>query len=254
MSTPCESPIYSSSSICLSSSSIKSSTKHFKANKDSIFLNNHNTDISGSFNYYTTATAKGDEIDCKDYLHTILNFPSWGWIIFTSLLIIFYRKKIYELIDIYIHKIKESDSGEIGAAGFKFAYNTAKAPTPLDSTSSNTNETSNNIIDGDSISNDNSDYFYPAYKDILNNKVANKILSTLWNYQQTYGKNNNNNIRWSFRVPNDKEFDFIASKLYWSGLIIANRNQFMLSNVGIRFCKKHQVKLNLDDIYSSFLE
>ena len=221
MSTPCESPIYSSSSICLSSSSIKSSTKHFKANKDSIFLNNHNTDISGSFNYYTTATAKGDEIDCKDYLHTILNFPSWGWIIFTTLLIIFYRKKIYELIDIYIHKIKESDSGEIGAAGFKFAYNTAKAPTPLDSTSSNTNETSNNIIDGD---------------------------------QQTYGKNNNNNIRWSFRVPNDKEFDFIASKLYWSGLIIANRNQFMLSNVGIRFCKKHQVKLNLDDIYSSFLE
>lgn len=251
---PCEAPIPTSSSICISSSSLKASSKqHFKINKDSVFLNNHSTDISGSFNYYTTATPKGDKTECDDYFHTIINVPSWGWIIFTIFLIIIYRKKLFELIDIYIHKIKESDSGEIGAGGFKVSYNIAKEPTPLESTPSNTNEASNNVAATNPTTSEDYNYFFPAYNEILNNKVANKILSTLWNYQKTYEKNNHA-TRWSFLEPNDKEFDVFALKLYWSGLIIANRNQYMLSNVGIRFCKKYEAQLNKDDIYSSFLK
>ena len=93
---------------------------------------------------------------------------------------------------------------------------------------------------------------YPSYKKILENKISNKILSTLWNNQKIYGQNDNHNTRWSFCKLNDTEFEICARKLLWAGLIIPNKNQYMLSNVGIRFCQKYDKHLLSDNMYSSF--
>jgi hypothetical protein len=94
-----------------------------------------------------------------------------------------------------------------------------------------------------------SNYYYPAYNEILNNPMANKILRTLWKNQQSYGARDNHRTRWSFCVKNNPDFDSIGNRLLWSGLVIMNNDQYMLSNVGLRFCKKFSDRLNPEDCF-----
>lgn len=89
---------------------------------------------------------------------------------------------------------------------------------------------------------------------IFNDYITKKILSTLWHYQKSFGKNNNHQIRWSFIEPNNSEFSEKADKLCRIGLVTKNNQQYMLTNQGILFCKNNEEQLNFNDLYNSFLK
>lgn len=246
-SNPCLNPdISSSSCISFSSSSIRNLKKIYKKNIDTTFIQIHNTsDISKSFNTYTLTTEKKCENECDNFFNTFINNPTWGWVILVVVLVVIFNRKVIEFIDIYKDKIKESASGEFSAGPLKAVYQgKSEAPDSL--------RNSDKInVESDK---KEEDYYYPLYNEILGHPVAKKILSTLYHYQKEYGKNNDNKTRWSFYEPNNLDFTYFAQRLLWAGLIIPNGNQYMLSNVGIRFCKRYEKRLDESNIYSSFLK
>lgn len=181
--------------------------------------------------------------ECK-VVNTILNNPTWGWILFVAIAVFVFYKQLTNILDIHCQKIKNSKvySGKFGSYEFSC---------------SQVDEADSKAFDGkdekqNTDSADESVYYYPAFEDILGNETANKILSTLWKYQQDYGAGNNNVNRWGFTL-NENSFQIIAKKLHWSGLIISNGSIYMLSNVGIRFCKKYEDKLHMDKLYGPFV-
>lgn len=251
-SNSCTAPNTSSSCNCISSSSIKYAKKLYKKDNDTACERIYNSsDIAESFNTYMITTTKGCEDKCDSYFSTFINNPTWGWVILVVVLILFFRRKAAEFIDIYKDKIKESVSGELSAGPVKAVYQGKE-----DDVSPFKEEANNPLQNQDNLNMESGkkddDIYFPLYNDILGNSIANKILSTLYHYQKEIGKDNNNKTRWSFYEPNNIGFAYYARQLLLAGLIIPNGKQFMLSNVGIRFCKRYEARLDETNIYSSF--
>ena len=229
---------------------------------DSLYVVDYGNHTTITNTCCSTCVCKGDDSTGCNVVNTILSNPTWGWILIVAIALFFvFRGRLAHMLDIHSKKIESSKvcSGKIGPLGYSYeqveesdvnafdkkvdvpreeasAEPPAKSPTePLAKTP------------------EESEYYYPAFEDILGNMTANKILSTLWRYQKDFGLGNNNAKRWSFFV-NEDGFHNIARKLNWSGLIITNGSMYMLSNVGIRFCKKYEGRLNMENLYGPFVK
>lgn len=247
---PCDEVMLSSSFISSSSSKVVSGKKCVVQKDTSVVSACNKVDISETFNN-SFVIPKGEQEQTCDFFCELVDNPSWGWIVLVFAVVLIFRKKLMLLLE----KIEKSPAGSVKAGPVGASWNIMDEPEKVKvQTSKSTNPSVDNEINNENCDNSTYDEYYPHYDDILKNKVANKILSTLWFYQQEYGKENGNTKRWSFREPNDPDFDLFSLRLYWSGLIIANGSQYMLSNVGIRFCKKYESRLNMDEkeLYSSF--
>jgi hypothetical protein len=226
----------------------------------------------------STCVCKGDDSTGCNIVNTILSNPTWGWILIVAIALFFvFRGRLAHMLDIHSKKIESSKvcSGKIGPSGYSYeqleesdvnafdqkvdvpreeasAKNPAEVPakTPAEAPAKTPTE-----IPAETLAKtpEEPEYYYPAFEDILGNMTANKILSTLWRYQKDFGLGNNNAKRWSFSV-NEDGFHNIARKLNWSGLIITNGSMYMLSNVGIRFCKKYEGRLNMENLYGPFVK
>ena len=204
----------------------------------------------------STCACKGDDSTGCDVLNTILSNPAWGWILIVAIAIfIVFRNRLIRMLDIHSKRIESSKacSGKIGPLEYSYSQ--------VDEADSDAFEQKDGESQAETSAEDTStgetsaasEYYYPAFEDILGNATANKILSTLWKYQKDYGLGNDNVKRWSFAV-NEESFHNVARKLHWSGLIIANGSMYMLSNVGIRCCRKYEAKLHMECLYGPFVK
>lgn len=172
---------------------------------------------------------------------TVAQYADAAWILFLVIVLIMllvrFWKKIPELLDILIDKIKNSTSGSFSLAGFGINW--------LEGTA--------NRLEKEDVKNIESDEL-ESYISILKDHTACKIVSTLWFYQQRYGKKDDNITRWGFIELADRKFESSAAKLSMSGLVYFHGPMVMLTDMGIRFCQAYNDKLIQveTDLYQSF--
>lgn len=198
--------------------------------------------INNSFNQTEKhiATAEKQVRECDDSVSTwnvVLGEPVYIIVLASFILLIIFYKKIIAFIDEVTTRVKNG-AGISGPGGFALSPSESVVPTDGFGNENESKDDEENSTNSFAV-------VFPNYQDILDNSMANKILATLWKYQQQYQVENPHS-RWSFTQVGNPTFQIIANRLCWSGLIMLNGNQYMLSNVGMRFCKHFSDNLTSD--------
>ncbi len=138
------------------------------------------------------------------------------WPITVLIIIVFLRKKILTFINLITDRIKKGYGFKISKDGIELQ---GTKTAPFDK------ETVGAVFD-------------PTFP--IENEEAKKILNTFWKFQNQHDPTYN--IRWTFIIGGNAEFDSIITKLHWLGITAfdMSNNQYFLTDFGLEYCKKHQ--------------
>jgi hypothetical protein len=149
--------------------------------------------------------------DCQLLPHLI-------WPLTVLLIVVLFYRQIRRLIAHIVTRVSTGADLEVGPGGIKIGKG-AKA------------------ISYDK--NDNSTIsFEPNFP--LENETAKKIMSTFWFHQNEHDPTYN--IRWTFKIGGNPDFDATINKLHWLGLAAYDpaSSQYFLTDYGLHYCIKNK--------------
>jgi hypothetical protein len=143
------------------------------------------------------------------------------WPITLLLIVFLFYNKIKNLIDNIVKRVSDGAGLEFGPGGIKIGEGAKNAPYEKNDTKSTSFETN-----------------FP-----IENETAKKIMSTFWIHQNEYDPQYN--IRWTFKIGSNPNYDATINKLHWLGLVAYDQasTQFFLTDYGLHYCNKNKDKL-----------
>jgi hypothetical protein len=192
-------------------------TLKIKIIKDSVYSTNTKTiqhTTVETINYTAHTKNKIDWCDCK-----LLNSAIWPLIVL--LILIIFGKTIKKLLNKILKRFDEGAEFAVGPHGLSIGKGAKAAP--YEKTD----------LDGKE--------FSPSFP--IDNDSAKRIISTLWIHQNDYDKTYN--VRWTFAIGGNKEFDATIMKLLWLGIVTFDKSssQYFLTDFGLHYCQINAAKL-----------
>jgi hypothetical protein len=163
---------------------------------------------------YREQDTKTNWCDCQLLQHLI-------WPTTILLILLLFYGKIKGLIEHIVKRVSDGAGLEFGPGGVKISEGEKRVPYDKNDTV------------GDSF-----DTKFP-----LENETAKKIMSTFWIHQNEYDPKYN--IRWTFKIGSNPDYDTTINKLHWLGLVAYDpaSTQYFLTDYGLHYCNKNKDSL-----------
>jgi hypothetical protein len=171
-------------------------------------------------NYVTVQPIHFSEKDTFNWCDCQL-LQSIVWPLTLIIILALFFRNIKNILDVIHKRIKDGSNIEVGPSGLKIGKGAIAVSYEKKEHQTETFETS-----------------FP-YENAMAQKILRTFLIHQIEHDPTY------NIRWTFKIGNDPDFDATINKLQWLGLVTfdPSSTQFFLTDFGIHYCTKYKDRL-----------